>query len=251
MTSLYDLIIRLRHEFLADTVGEDDPTTTYRWGSSNIANALNEAQKEIARKTLMIQDSTTSSVCSLLLTADPITGLYPQTLALNSKVLRVRFVLFPHSDLIGSRSLYRSTTESMNQHSRGCWGHEWAWIGKVGCIKHYITDFQYRSITFDRVPNHGGTVQIGTYRLPLVDMVYTDEDAAKLIYPEIQEQDIALIHGALKHLYSKEYERKDSETYDPIEMTRWKKEFDEDIDQITRDLAAFAPKETIVQPENW
>lgn len=252
MTLLTDLIGRVRSEFLADDAGIV-PTDNW-WSDANIANALSEAQREIARRCLLIQDSTTQAVCFLPLVADPITLLFPQTLPLSSKILRIRFVLFPNFTQTGLYLLGRTTTEYLNSehhHHRGGFSYDYdtesceTWIGRTGHVHRYMTDFQSQSLTFDRVPEYEGTVQVGVIRLPLVDMNLLDPDSA----PEIQERDLALIHGALKGLYSKGYAIEDQESFNPIKESRWRKEFEADIAMITQDLAAMQPKETVCRPE--
>ena len=94
MSTLADLITRLRNEYLNDNVGSDSPLT-YRWSNANIVNALNDAEREIAKRTLYIADATTPSICNLTLAATA--GVYPQSLSLSNKVLRVRFVRFPYA----------------------------------------------------------------------------------------------------------------------------------------------------------
>ena len=127
------------------------------------------------------------------------------------------------------------------------WGFGRGWIGRKGRVERYLTDFQYKSLTFDRVPEYGGTIQIGVIRLPLDDISAKTPDNE----PEIKEYDLYLIHGALKYLYGKGSMTEDTETYDPIKESRWRNEFEKDISQIKYDLAAMQPKEIICRPEGW
>jgi hypothetical protein len=257
MTSLAELICRIRDEFLDDIKGSDDDIGSFRWSSRNITNAINESVREVAKRCLIIDDYMTQSICQLALTADS-NGNYPQSLQLSSKILRIRFVLFPRENSTTQfHELTRTSTDRMNSGHRGesggGWHNDsfepWAWLGHKGHVKRFMTDMQSGYITFDRQPLYGGTVKLGVYRLPLKDIEYKDMNAAEQTYPEIQEQDIVLIHGALKHLYSKEYSRKDSETFDAVEMDRWYKEFEKDIDKITQEKAIMQPRNTIVRPE--
>ena len=259
MTSLAQLICRIRDEFLDDIKGSDDDIGSFRWSSRNITNALNESGTEIAKRCLILDDFMTQSICQLSLAAD-VNGDYPQSLQISSKILRVRFVLFPREGATTHfRELTRTSINKLNSGHNGERGggwngdcfEPWAWLGKKGHVHRFLTDLTRGYLTFDRQPLYGGTVKLGVYRLPLKDMAYKDMDTAEQMYPEIQEHDIMLIHGALKHLYSKEYARKDSETYDPIEIDRWTKEFEKDIDNIIQEKAAMEPNDTIVQPENW
>ena len=236
MTLATGLIERIRYEFLADDAAID-PADNW-WSDTNICNALNESQREIARRCLLIQDSVTPGICFLPFTAGQ------QTLPLSSKILRIRFVLFPHlSSIVGhARELLRTSTEYLNERHQG---H--TWIGRRGRVELFVTDFQAQSLTFGRAPEYGGTVQIGVIRLPLTDMTILDPQSA----PEIQERDLALIHGALKCLYSKGYAIEDQESYNPIKEARWRKEFEADIQLITQDLAAMQPKLTVCRPGEW
>lgn len=257
MTSLAQLIWRVRDEFLDDIKGSDDDIGSFRWSSRNITNALNESLIEIAKRCLILDDFMTQSICQLALTADA-NGDYPQSLQLSSKILRVRFVLFPRENSTTLyRELTRTSTDKLNsghtgEHGgyHGCF-EPWAWLGHKGHIRQFLTDLTSGYLTFDRQPLYGGTVKLGVYRLPLKDMIYKDMETSEQMYPEIQEHDVMLIHGALKHLYSKEYSRKDSETFDAVEMDRWKKEFDSDIENIIQEKAAMQPRVTIVRPERF
>jgi hypothetical protein len=235
MTSLYGLIRRIRSEFTRDDEGDE---TSYLWRSSNIANALNAAEKEIARRTLMISDSS-SAICSLPLTA--VNGEFPQSLPISSKVVRVRYVLFPHAAGQGYRELKRSSTDRLNQQS------QWQWIGRRGQVGEFVTDFERLKLTFGHQPISGGTVKIGVYRLPLNDMVYNSADDAKNVYPEIQEHDETLIHGALKHLYLKE----DEGAYDVQRSNTHSALFEVDLKILTQEIAAMEPQETITRAEVW
>jgi hypothetical protein len=249
MSTLGELTEQIREDFLDDVRG---PEKKRLWSKRNIAAALAQSQREIARRCLLIQDSTTNALCFLPLATDPITGHYPQTIMLSPKVLRIRFVLFPNhvyspvpaGAQLGHYPLVRTNTDFLNAHHRGG-GH--SWIGHKGRVERYMTDFQLGGLTFDHQPDHGGTVQIGVIRLPLADL-RSDKPDDEL---EIREYDLELIHGALKYLYSKGYKREDTETHDPIKESRWRNEFEADIKQITQDQAAMQPRLTQCHPEAW
>ena len=142
-TLLVDLISQTRIDFLDDTEG---PPEAGNWSNLTITNALNQAQREIARRCLLISDYT-SEICSLTLAADVVTGLYPQGLVLSSKILRVRYVLFPIvASASKTRELSRGSTEQLNAlHGR------WQWIGKTGRVESFVTDMQRGMLTFDRL----------------------------------------------------------------------------------------------------
>ena len=161
MSTIRYLIAQIREDFLDDTE-KDKPL----WADSTIGRALAQSEREIAKRCLLLQDSITSAICYLPLVADPVIGGYSQTIPLSSKILRVQFVLFPNSSAPHKYSLGRTTTAKMNKYSRETWGHDRGWIGRSGRVERYMTDFQYKSLTFDHVPHYGGTVQIGVIRLP-------------------------------------------------------------------------------------
>ena len=130
MTTLADLITRIRNEFLNDWQGSDGPPLTYRWSSTNIANALNDAQREIARRTLYIADAS-SSVCSFVLAAD-INGNYPQSVVYSPKILRIRYVLFSsYEPTSRPHEITRTTSDVLNQTE----DHRWSWIGRKGHVE--------------------------------------------------------------------------------------------------------------------
>jgi hypothetical protein len=249
MSTVKELTEEIREDFLDDTERQNP-----LWSDRTIARALNQSQREIAERCLLLTDSTTNEICFLNLAIDPATGKLPQTIPLNSKVLRVEFVLFPHFDnqVFNERHLHnyqltRTSTAKMNDHSRSEWGFERGWIGRIGRVERFMTDFQYKSLTFDHVPLWGGTVQIGVIRLPLVNLTAKEPENE----PEIKEYNLALIHGALKYAYSKGFKREDSETHDPIKESRWKNQFEEDIRQIQRDKAVMSPDDITCRPEGW
>ncbi|MGA2160266.1 MAG: hypothetical protein ABSG90_13770 [Dehalococcoidia bacterium] len=252
MSTTKELIEQIREDFLVDEVESGDNKRNALWKDSNIVRALNQSEREIARRCMLLQDSTTNSICFLNIVPDPITGLFPQTIQLSSKVIRVRFVLFPRCSQTQTTypqnyDLVRTTTESLESESVNLWGFGRGWIGRRGRVERYLTDFQYRSLTFDRVPEYAGTVQIGVIRLPLNNLSAKMPDNE----PEIKEYDLFLIHGALKYLYCKGFMTEDTETYDPIKEARWRNEFEKDINQISEDLKAMQPKEIICRPEGW
>ena len=246
MPTLGELTEQIREDFLDDVTG---PEKKRLWSKRNIAAAFTQAQREIARRCLLIQDSTTNSVCFLNLTQDPVTGHYPQTTPLSPKVLRVRFVLFPEridspARRSGRYELMRTNADFLNDHDDRRFENR-SWIGRRGRPERYMTDFQLGALTFDKEPEWGGTVQIGVIRLPLIDPKQPTDEF------EIREYDLALIHGALKYLYSKGYKREDTETHDPIKESRWRNEFEADIKQIIQDQAALQPRLIQCRPEEW
>ncbi len=257
MSTLGELTEQIREDFLDDVTG---PEKRRLWSKRNIANAINQSQREIARRCLLIQDSTTNEICFLNLAVNQVTGLYPQSIPLSPKILRIRFVLFPNhrpnpypfDKQRGNYPLIRTSTDFMNNHQeydqvfRTPFGRS-GWIGRKGMVERYLTDFQLGSLTFDREPLWGGTIQIGVNRLPLSDLKASEPDTEL----EIREYDLALIHGALKYLYSKGYKREETETHDPIKESRWRNEFEADIKQITQDQAALQPRLIQCIPEQW
>ena len=256
MSTLGELTEQIREDFLDDVTGPDKKRL---WSKRNIAAAFNQAQREIARRCLLIQDSTGNEVCFLNLAQDSVTGRYSQTIPLSPKVLRVRLVLFPEHSLppfpavqrLGRYELRRTNADRLNDwHDNGGSGflsqfENRSWIGKRGRPERYMTDFQLGALTFDKEPEWGGTVQIGVIRLPLIDPKQPTDEF------EIREYDLALIHGALKYLYSKGYKREDTETHDPIKESRWRNEFEADIKQIIQDQAALQPRLIQCRPEEW
>src|SRR5208337_3842575 len=95
MSTVKELIETIREDFLVDKAGSDGINKNSLWSDGNIARALNQSEREIARRCMLIQDSTTNSICFINILPDPTTGLFPQSVQLSSKVIRVRFVLFP------------------------------------------------------------------------------------------------------------------------------------------------------------
>ncbi len=228
MSSNRELINRMRTEFLNDTEGAVE--SDYKWSTANLASALNSAQNELSKRLLLLYDSTTESVCRIAVTA--VAGVYPQSVALSDKILRVQRLRFPGV----ARPLEQMTMERMDQMYP-------YWESEKGTPDAFMVDLDNFTITFNRQPTAGGVVSLAVKRLPLADITENSLTAS----PEIRQMDDEMIHGALKYAYLKD----DLETFDPVRSGVWSKVFESDIAQIVRNRAAFNPADTVCRAERF
>lgn len=224
-----ELVDRLRTEFLDDAVGaiEDD----YRWKTAEILAGLSWAQDQLARRLLLIEDSTTVAVCQATISVLG-DGTYPRTFNLHNKVLRVEMLLFPGI----TRPLVQASVGFLDQFDPG-------WHEKTGNPTHFTVNPQSRAITFNRQPTSGGTALLTVKRLPLVafTMAGIDSEATEIDY------DTELMHGALVKLYGKD----DKRTFNPTRSRKWSQQFDQDIREIMRDRAALSPAVHVMSGQDY
>jgi hypothetical protein len=227
--NLKGLVARIRTEFLSDDVGDE---SSYLWKTPAIVSALGLAERDLARKLYLLADSITPEVCRFSVVAA--LGVFPRAYAIDDRILRIERMKFPGV----TTPLIRKTTEWLDQNDPG-------WDEAIGTPSHFVADTDNFTVTFNRQPVTGGTVQMNVKRLPLVRLTSSSADLAKSL--EVKQLDDELIHGALKYLYL----RPDIEGYDAALSKKWENQFETDISVIIQNQAAMNPKEYVCKPERF
>lgn len=172
------------------------------WKDVEILRYIDFAQKEAARRAKLIEDRTTSSVCSISLS--PNISVYP----IHKSVLRVSEAILTstgakldptnHRDFYFMRPLWRTTAST-------------------GQVSHYMMDWGARKIEFYETPLVADSVQLAVVRLPLNDV----NDKADVL--ELSDD---LCYKLIPGLCWQAYGKKDTQTEDPNLSARYSAEFD-------------------------
>ena len=171
--NLLDLHTVFRRE-MADTV---EP---YLWGDAECTEFANDALMEAVRRGLLIIDSTTTAICNIAYTTDPV-------LSLDYRVIAIR------SALISGQSipLERVTVDWMDYNYPG-WRSTTAAIPTM-----YIADWGSRKIRLYPDPTTSGTVLLSVHREPTALTAFGD-------IPEIPTRfHRSLVHGMKYRAYLK------------------------------------------------
>jgi hypothetical protein len=162
------------------------------WSDEEIVGYLTEAVNEVAERALLIEDHTTSAVCSINLQAG--VGEYP----LHSSVIKIKRASW------NGRPIHETSTEELDcEHL--------AWETLAGRPCHFIHTGS-DTIRFYRIPRAediavSPTVALTVYRTPLE--AYSVDDLYAI--PEVK----VLYHDRLMEwMYRCAYLKKDSETFD-------------------------------------
>ena len=231
-TSVAALVNRLRTEFLDDAIAaeEDD----FAWPSAVLVSALNTAHKELAKRLLLIEDSTTPAICQLTLAEAG--GAFPRTLAFDSRVLRIERLKFPGIP----RPLQQVSQAFLDERDSG-------WDEKTGNPEAFFINPSAYTITFNREPVSGGTVYLTVKRKPLADFTTAGLTKANPETIELPGLEDELCHGALKYAYL----RDDKKTFDATRAKVWAAQFEEGIRQIIRQQAAMSAEAPIMRSDWW
>jgi len=215
--NLQQLIKHLRIYILDDsgghgidwtTINEGDPEEVMlRWSNEELTQYINEAEREVARRTLCIQDATTPEVCRINVVAD--TALYN----LHEKILKVkRAKLASQKFPLKKKSIYDYFEIS-------------DWDTQTGTPGYWIEDYQRHKIRFDKIPEANDTLNLSVYRYPLYDMCWASDTQDE---PEIDEvYQIKMLDYAAYLAYGKD----DPNTFDSnraqFRLARFVNEFGE------------------------
>jgi hypothetical protein len=232
-TTLAEIVNRLRTEFLDDAIAAEE--ADYQWQSAAIVSAITSAHRELAKRLLLIKDSSTPETCNIEITAGT-DGLFPQTVAISPKVLRVDRLKFPGV----TKPLKLTSQGELDAFDSG-------WDEMTGTPELFFVSPAEGTITFNRRPMSGGTVTMTVRRLPLQNFTVgglTSSSPEKL---ELFGFDDEVCHGALKYLYL----RDDKKTFDPTRANVWSNQFEEDIRQIIRKMAAISPEVFVSPGGDW
>lgn len=177
---------------LAEIIAEfrrvrDDTQASYLWSDEEITNYLNDAVNEACERALLIEDRTTSAVCTISLEVGE--SSYP----LHDSVLKVKRVV------LGGRPLTETSVEKLDA------GDSY-WESRSGEPREYLLEGNI-GIRFDRMPTEAADALLTVYRTPLEPLSVGNMDGV----PEVK----AIYHmRLLPWVYRCALLKHDAETYD-------------------------------------
>lgn len=192
-----DLLIAFREE-MADKV------QPYLWSDDFVIGAIDDAQKQFARKTDGIPDSTTSAVVDLVVTPDG-SGLYSDVVLLDPRVLKIR------SARRGDNGREVEVLNEEDMPTRGMY-----FDSLLGRVRAMITGMDETSVRLWPFPNEDLTIKLSVFRLPLVTI--TDDEPL-----EIPSQHHRALLLWMKH---RAYSVHDAETFDKTKAADFEAAFD-------------------------
>lgn len=169
--TLIELVTALRKNILQDTGGHgfdwEDSTNEepLKWSNSELVDYINAGEQEIARRTRILTDATSTELTRINVksgthTYDLDTRIIDVTRA---KLASARTSLVPISfEVLDSR--YNS------------------WESDTGTVYNYILDWEYGKIRLYRTPTEDGSLELRVVRLPLDPMTWDNRESAE---PEI------------------------------------------------------------------
>ena len=174
-------IIRLVRLKIDDTQADD-----YGWSDIELIAALNESIDDLTTTGLLIKDRSTSSICSISITA-----------------LTAEYTLSPRIILINEPIWLTTLAKPIYAISEGTlystYGN--AWATQSGDPSHYIADIERRKIKFFPIPTANETATLDVYRTMATRFT---ADNIGTVTPEIGEEwHYKLIHGILVNAYDK------------------------------------------------
>ena len=175
-----------------------DTVKPYLWSDDDFNDWINEAQREAARRALLLVDST-SDLTQLDLSAGDIGA------DLDSRVIYVR-----RATLSSGKPLIPRVARSMDEEVPG-WENSMPSVPIV-----FIPDWQARYLRFWPPTKAAGTVRLTVVRLPKADLDTEDSE------PEIPEQDHLHLLDWVKFRC---YDVQDSDGYDPAKAAKHEKSF--------------------------
>ena len=176
-----------------------DTKAPYLWSDDFIVGAIDDAQKQFARLTDGIPDSTTTAVVDLV-----IAPTYTDVLALHPSIIKIR-------------SAYRvgegTPVEVLNVEDMAQRGMRFD--GRTGRVQALITGMDPDSVRLWPFPNWSDTVRLSVFRMPLTTI--TDDEPL-----EISPQHHL---GLMKWLKHRAYSVHDAETYDKTKAADFEEQF--------------------------
>lgn len=170
-----------------------DRVEPYLWSDEFVIGAIDDAQKQFARKTDGIPDSTTPDVVDLVVAQDPGTLLYTDVLPLHESILKIRSARRADT----GRPVDVLNEEDMQ--ARGMF-----FDGTPGRLRVLVTGMDEGKVRLWPFPNEDVTVKFSVFRMPLVTI--TDDEPLEI--PSQHHRDLLLW---VKH---RAYSVQDAETFD-------------------------------------
>lgn len=170
-----------------------DTAQPYLWSDEFIVGAIDDAQKQFARKTDGIPDSTTSAVVDLVVALDPDTQLYTDVLPLHSSILKIRSARRADT----GRDIEVLNMEDMPARNM-------FFDGRSSRVRALVLGMDTDQVRLWPFPNEDVTIKLSVFRMPLVTI--TDDEPLEI--PAQHHRDLLLW---VKH---RAYSVHDAETFD-------------------------------------
>lgn len=171
------------------------------WKDPEVLQYIDFAQKEAARRAKLIEDNTTSSVCSI--TLSPNQSLY----SIHSSILRMS------EAVLSSTGAKLSPT---NHRDLDFVTPTWRTTAGSGNVAQYVMDWGARKIRFYETPLVVDSVQLSVVRLPLNEVNDKNDDL------ELSDD---WCYKLLPGMCWMAYGKKDTQTEDPNLRRRYEEEF--------------------------
>lgn len=182
-----------------------DKAAPYLWADDFIIGAIDDAQKQFARFTDGIPDSTTSAIVNLVVAPNTLTGVYTDVLPLSTRILKIRSA---------RRADNGKAVEVLNQEDMPTRG---MFFNNVpGTLRALITGMDDGFVRLWPFPAENVTVKLSVFRLPLTDI--TDDEPLEIL---AQHHRHLLLW--VKHLA---YSVHDAETFDKTKAAEFKAAFE-------------------------
>lgn len=182
-----------------------DKAQPYLWSDEFLIGAIDDAQKQFARKTDGIPDSTTPAVVDLVVTPDILSGLYTDVVPLDPRILKIR------SARRGDNGREIEVLNEEDMPGRGMY-----FDGRANRVQAMITGMDENSVRVWPFPNENVTIKLSVFRLPMVTI--TDDEPL-----EIPSQHHRALLLWMKH---RAYSVHDAETFDKTKAADFELAFD-------------------------
>lgn len=170
-----------------------DRAEPYLWSDEFVIGAIDDAQKQFARKTDGIPDSTTAAVVDLAVAQNPDTLLYTDVLPLHESIMKIRSA---------RRSDTGRAVDVLNEEDMAARGMYLD--GTPGRLRALVVGMDEGKVRLWSFPNEDVTVKLSVFRLPLTTI--TDDEPLEI--PAQHHRDLLLW---VKH---RAYSVQDAETFD-------------------------------------
>lgn len=170
-----------------------DKEQPYLWSDEFIIGTIDDAQKQFARRTDGLPDSTTPAIVDLVVAPDGTSGLYTDVLPLDSRILKIRSA---------RRADDGRPVEVLNEEDMPARGMYFD--GRTDRPRALITGMDADAVRLWPFPAEPMTVKLSVFRLPLVTI--TDDEPLEI--PSQHHRDLLLW---MKH---RAYSVHDAETFD-------------------------------------
>jgi hypothetical protein len=176
----------------------DDEEHPYGWTNSYLVRALTKAEEQVARRTYILIDGDTASICNLSIIVSQ------ASYVLHSKVLQIKGIRIGSTDF----PLIQKTRDELNELYPGWWS-------TYGTPEGYLTE-KPGELTLWPIPQSVDVASLLVARLPLNSLTMSGS-----LSPEINGYDDELLMWGAHRAYLKH----DADTYDPELAKKFEDDF--------------------------